>query len=168
MILAERSTVWTISRPWRDHERTSCAVRWRSTYRPTTVSDPTKTLSATVSRWYRKRPRRTSSSSCITTSKRCDFESLYASFPHLIPYSYFFVSFRQGFDSHVLRFRAKMISEIPENEERLFIVRVFLMDDTISIFELAKRNSGIRRSFLRIIRQPDVIRDACRKEKLNW
>ncbi|KZC10057.1 PREDICTED: EF-hand domain-containing family member C2-like [Dufourea novaeangliae] len=52
---------------------------------------------------------------------------------------------KQGFDSNVLRFRAKMISNIPENEDRLFIIRFFLMDDTISIFELARRNSGFRR-----------------------
>ncbi|XP_076749581.1 EF-hand domain-containing family member C2 [Xylocopa sonorina] len=52
---------------------------------------------------------------------------------------------KQGFDSRVLRFRAKMISDIPENQDRQFIVRVFLMDDTISIFELARRNSGFRR-----------------------
>ena len=50
--------------------------------------------------------------------------------------------FRQGFDSYVLRFRAKMISHIPENQDRQFIIRVFLMDDTVSIFELAIRNSG--------------------------
>ncbi|XP_011881630.1 PREDICTED: EF-hand domain-containing family member C2-like isoform X3 [Vollenhovia emeryi] len=53
---------------------------------------------------------------------------------------------KQGFNSHVLRFRAKIISKVPENEERQFIIRVFLMDDTISIFELAKRNSGFQRS----------------------
>ncbi|CAL7948730.1 unnamed protein product [Xylocopa violacea] len=53
---------------------------------------------------------------------------------------------KQGFDSHVLRFRGKMISDIPENQDRQFILRVFLMDDTISIFELARRNSGFRRS----------------------
>nr|XP_031833842.1 EF-hand domain-containing family member C2-like [Nomia melanderi] len=52
---------------------------------------------------------------------------------------------KQGFDNHVLRFRAKMISNIPENEDRLFIIRVFLMDDTVSIFELARRNSGFTR-----------------------
>ncbi|XP_076379277.1 EF-hand domain-containing family member C2 [Megalopta genalis] len=52
---------------------------------------------------------------------------------------------KQGFDSHVLRFRARLISNIPENEDRLFIIRVFLMDDTISIFELARRNSGFKR-----------------------
>ncbi|EFN89884.1 EF-hand domain-containing family member C2 [Harpegnathos saltator] len=53
---------------------------------------------------------------------------------------------KQGFNSHVLRFRARMISKIPANEERQFIIRVFLVDDTISIFELAKRNSGFLRS----------------------
>ncbi|KAL0121274.1 hypothetical protein PUN28_008737 [Cardiocondyla obscurior] len=53
---------------------------------------------------------------------------------------------KQGFNSHVLKFRAKIISKIPENEERQFIIRVFLMDDTISIFELAKQNSGFQRS----------------------
>ncbi|XP_076165336.1 EF-hand domain-containing family member C2 [Ptiloglossa arizonensis] len=53
---------------------------------------------------------------------------------------------KQGFDSHVLRFRAKMITKMPENDNRLFIIRVFLMDDTISIFELGIRNSGFRRS----------------------
>ncbi|XP_032679728.1 EF-hand domain-containing family member C2-like [Odontomachus brunneus] len=53
---------------------------------------------------------------------------------------------KQGFDSHVLRFRARMVSKIPANENRQFIIRVFLMDDTISIFELAKRNSGFLRS----------------------
>lgn len=36
-----------------------------------------------------------------------------------------------------------MISKIPANEDRQFIIKMFLMDDTISIFELAKRNSGI-------------------------
>ncbi|XP_076235048.1 EF-hand domain-containing family member C2 [Calliopsis andreniformis] len=53
---------------------------------------------------------------------------------------------KQGFDSHVLRFRARMISHIPENADRVFIVRVFLIDDSISIFELARRNTGFRRS----------------------
>lgn len=35
-----------------------------------------------------------------------------------------------------------MISKIPENLERQFIVRFYLIDDSISIFELTKRNSG--------------------------
>ncbi|XP_046604333.1 EF-hand domain-containing family member C2-like [Neodiprion virginianus] len=50
-----------------------------------------------------------------------------------------------GFESHVLRFRAKLVSNIPENNDRHFIIRVFLTDDTISIFELAVRNSGFKR-----------------------
>ncbi|KAF7391340.1 hypothetical protein HZH66_009820 [Vespula vulgaris] len=57
---------------------------------------------------------------------------------------------KQGFDSKVLRFRAQMISKIPENLERQFIIRYYLIDDSISIFELTKRNSGFRRcSFLK-------------------
>ncbi|XP_046141225.1 EF-hand domain-containing family member C2-like [Osmia bicornis bicornis] len=51
---------------------------------------------------------------------------------------------KQGLDSYILRFRAKLISNIPENKDRSFIIRVFLMDDTISIFELGKRNSGFK------------------------
>ncbi|KAI4488135.1 hypothetical protein M0804_004983 [Polistes exclamans] len=52
---------------------------------------------------------------------------------------------KQGFNSRVLRFRAQMISKIPENLDRHFIIRVYLIDDSISIFELTKRNSGFRR-----------------------
>ncbi|XP_076666414.1 EF-hand domain-containing family member C2 [Andrena cerasifolii] len=55
---------------------------------------------------------------------------------------------KQGLDSHVLRFRARMVSNVPLNKDRQFIIRIFLMDDGISIFELTKRNSGfIRGSF---------------------
>ncbi|XP_076290221.1 EF-hand domain-containing family member C2 [Lasioglossum baleicum] len=65
---------------------------------------------------------------------------------------------KQGFDSHVLRFRARMISNIPENEDRMFIIRIFLMDDTMSIFELAKRNSGFRRCLF-LKRMPIMLPD---------
>lgn len=51
--------------------------------------------------------------------------------------------FREGFDSRVLRFGATMVTDMAENMNRQFIIRVYLMDDTISIYELAKRNSGI-------------------------
>jgi len=61
-----------------------------------------------------------------------------------------YCSIRQGLDSHVLGFRAKMISKVPDDEERQFIIRVYLMDDTISIFEQAKRNSGIYNSQMEI------------------
>ncbi|XP_012535562.1 EF-hand domain-containing family member C2 [Monomorium pharaonis] len=65
---------------------------------------------------------------------------------------------RQGFNSHILRFRAKMVSKIPGNEERQFIIRVFLVDDTISVFELAKRNSGFQRSLFQK-RMPIILPD---------
>lgn len=107
------------------------------------VLDLMRTPSEIVLRYCQNRPRQTSSSFCITTS-----ESRAACFKTNFLFIWFYsvafcCRFRQGFNSHVLRFRAKMISRIPGNEERQFIIRVFLMDDTISIFELAKRNSGI-------------------------
>ncbi|XP_037916196.1 EF-hand domain-containing family member C2-like [Hermetia illucens] len=46
------------------------------------------------------------------------------------------------YDRCVLRFGAKMISPIPENCDRVFIISYYLADDTLSIFELASRNSG--------------------------
>ncbi|XP_033227774.1 EF-hand domain-containing family member C2-like [Belonocnema kinseyi] len=52
---------------------------------------------------------------------------------------------KQGCDSHVLRFRAKMISKIPENAERHFLIRIYLMDETVAIFELSRKNSGFQR-----------------------
>ncbi|XP_049854500.1 EF-hand domain-containing family member C2-like isoform X1 [Schistocerca gregaria] len=42
---------------------------------------------------------------------------------------------RQGLDSFVLRFKAEMISKIPENRGRIFIISYFLSDDTMSVFE---------------------------------
>ncbi|XP_030748074.1 EF-hand domain-containing family member C2-like [Sitophilus oryzae] len=47
-----------------------------------------------------------------------------------------------GLDSHILRFEAKMKSKIPENCTRNFIISYFLTDDSLSIFEVAKRNTG--------------------------
>lgn len=49
---------------------------------------------------------------------------------------------RDGLDSHILRFQAKMRSNIPENCERSFIISFYLTDDTISVYEIARRNSG--------------------------
>ncbi|XP_051167198.1 EF-hand domain-containing family member C2-like [Leptopilina boulardi] len=59
-----------------------------------------------------------------------------------VDFTKFYYHDKQGFDSQILRFQAKMISKIPENAERCFIIRIFLMDNTIAIFELSKRNSG--------------------------
>lgn len=47
-----------------------------------------------------------------------------------------------GFDSHVLRFAARLIDDNPVNRRRYFIIKYFLCDDTIGIFELGERNSG--------------------------
>ena len=51
--------------------------------------------------------------------------------------------FRQGLDSHVLRFMARLDTNRPIDMDRTFIVSFFLSDDTISVFEPEKRNSGI-------------------------
>ncbi|CAH0715499.1 unnamed protein product, partial [Brenthis ino] len=49
---------------------------------------------------------------------------------------------RIGFDSHILRFAARLISDDPVDQRRYFIVKYFLCDDTIGVFELSERNSG--------------------------
>ncbi|KAL1497141.1 hypothetical protein ABEB36_008147 [Hypothenemus hampei] len=49
---------------------------------------------------------------------------------------------RVGLDSHILRFKAKMVSKIPENCTRNFIISYYLTDDTIAVFEIGSRNSG--------------------------
>lgn len=41
-----------------------------------------------------------------------------------------------------LRFKAQMISNVAENSQRTFIITFHLNDDTISVFEVADRNSG--------------------------
>lgn len=54
------------------------------------------------------------------------------------------VNYRIGFDSHVLRFSGRLISDNPDNDKRYFIIKYFLSDDTIAIFELGERNSGFK------------------------
>ncbi|KAJ8961102.1 hypothetical protein NQ318_008778 [Aromia moschata] len=57
---------------------------------------------------------------------------------------------RTGLDSHILRFEARMRSKIPENCDRIFVISYYLADDTISVFEIARNNSGFKTSmFLR-------------------
>lgn len=48
------------------------------------------------------------------------------------------------YDKLTLRFGAKMISDVNENNERLFIINYFLNDDTISVYELSCRNAGFK------------------------
>lgn len=47
-------------------------------------------------------------------------------------------------DKYVLRFGARMVSDVQENRERLFIFTYYLSDDTISVFEVGARNSGFK------------------------
>jgi len=44
----------------------------------------------------------------------------------------------------ILRFGAKMISNIRENNERLFVISYYLADDTIAVYELSRMNCGFR------------------------
>lgn len=45
-------------------------------------------------------------------------------------------------DKHILRFNAKLISPVPFDEERKFIISYYCRDDALQIFEIADRNSG--------------------------
>lgn len=45
-------------------------------------------------------------------------------------------------DKHILRFNAKLISPVPSDEERKFVLSYFLRDEAIQIYEIADRNSG--------------------------
>ncbi|GCC36390.1 hypothetical protein chiPu_0014884, partial [Chiloscyllium punctatum] len=50
---------------------------------------------------------------------------------------------RQGLESNVLRFSARLITDDPINSERKFVISYFLSDDTIAVFEPPVPNSGI-------------------------
>ena len=45
-------------------------------------------------------------------------------------------------EKHILRFNAKLISPVPSDEERKFILSYYCKDDSIQIYEIADRNSG--------------------------
>lgn len=45
--------------------------------------------------------------------------------------------------SKILRFTGKLNTRVPEDVDRRFIVSFFLADDTLSIYELPQKNSGI-------------------------
>ncbi|CAL9690452.1 unnamed protein product [Knipowitschia caucasica] len=50
---------------------------------------------------------------------------------------------RFGLESNVFNFVAKMMTDDPVDKDRLFIISLYLSDDTISVFERAKPNSGV-------------------------
>lgn len=45
--------------------------------------------------------------------------------------------------NHALSFGAKLISDLPTDKGRFFAIKFYLFDDTVAIFETAKKNSGI-------------------------
>lgn len=51
---------------------------------------------------------------------------------------------REGMDSRVLRFSAQMISNIPHLSKRPFIISFYLADDTLTVFENVRVNSGFQ------------------------
>ncbi|CAH0563867.1 unnamed protein product [Brassicogethes aeneus] len=53
---------------------------------------------------------------------------------------------RDGMDSHILRFEARLVSKNDINCTRSFIISYFLTDDTIQVNEIAKDNSGFKTS----------------------
>lgn len=59
--------------------------------------------------------------------------------------------FRKGLDSHILRFEARMVSKVPENCSRIFIISYYLADDTVAVFEVGRRNSGTIFNFIAAI-----------------
>ena len=49
---------------------------------------------------------------------------------------------RQGLDSNVLRFVARMDTTRPIDMDRRFVIFFHLSDDTVTVFEPPQRNSG--------------------------
>lgn len=49
---------------------------------------------------------------------------------------------RCGLEGHVLNFQAKMVTSSPVDRDRTFIISFYLGDDSISVFECLKKNSG--------------------------
>lgn len=46
-------------------------------------------------------------------------------------------------DQYVLRFEARLISEVKDENDRLFILSFFCGDDTIQIYQNTGKNSGV-------------------------
>jgi hypothetical protein len=46
-------------------------------------------------------------------------------------------------DRKILRFRARMNTQAPEDVSRIFVIKYFLADDTVAIFEPPLKNSGV-------------------------
>jgi len=49
---------------------------------------------------------------------------------------------RRGLDSQVVRFTAKLVTDVAVDKDRRFIISFFQTDDTLEIYEPVVRNSG--------------------------
>jgi hypothetical protein len=54
----------------------------------------------------------------------------------------FLLYFLQGLDSHILRFKAELVSKSPADKDRQFVISYYLCDDTISVYENPLHNTG--------------------------
>uniref|UniRef100_UPI0037E72337 EF-hand domain-containing family member C2 n=1 Tax=Semicossyphus pulcher TaxID=241346 RepID=UPI0037E72337 len=76
---------------------------------------------------------------------------------------------RSGLDSHVLNFRAKMVTNDPLDRDSAFIVSFYLCDDSISVFERPQRNSGrLGGKFLERGRVKKPGQELCKSEKSEY
>lgn len=53
-----------------------------------------------------------------------------------------FKYYREGMDSRILRFKARMVSKSSDNSRRNFIICYYLCDNTISVHEISDKYSG--------------------------
>jgi len=53
------------------------------------------------------------------------------------------LTYRQGLNSNVFRFVAKLDTKRPIDIDRTFIIFYYLSDNTIAVFERPQRNSGV-------------------------
>ena len=56
---------------------------------------------------------------------------------------------RDGFDSHILRFSARLVIEGKVDTKRKFVVSYFLSDDTILVNLIPEQNSGKLKTFFK-------------------
>ncbi|XP_001603780.2 EF-hand domain-containing family member C2 [Nasonia vitripennis] len=49
-------------------------------------------------------------------------------------------------DNRILRFGCKMISDIPDNTDRCFVISVYLLDNTVAVFEVGAKKAGHTKS----------------------
>ena len=71
------------------------------------------------------------------------YASSYSSFPSRTQVrDPFLLHYRQGLDSHILRFKAELVTKSPADKDRQFVISYYLCDDTISVYENPLHNTG--------------------------